>query len=421
MKEGTELKHILNHAKKYLTKIIYLAFIAVIVGVIGGIIGAALHKSVDLATLHRTNNPYLIYFLPVVGLAIIFVYKSVGLSTDPGTSKVISSVYAKEEIPGKMAPSIFFATTLTHLFGGSAGRAGAALQVGGAIGSTIGKLIKIDNKTMPLIVLCGMSAVFSAVFGTPLTSVIFTIEMCCVGYIFEAAFIPCFISSYIALYFSILFGNTPIKFHLLSVPDTNIHTILQVVLLGAGCAVISILFCYVMKTVHINAKKMIKNDYLRIFTGGVLIVLLTILCRSYDYNGTGIHIIENATNGNALPYSFLLKILFTAITIGFGFKGGEIMPTLFIGATFGCVIGPILNIPSSFAAATGIVAMFAGVVNCPIASIILALELFGGEGMLLYAAAIFTSHALSGYTGLYSNQKIVFSKNSFETLDIKTK
>ena len=415
------MKKILTNAKDYLGSITYLALIAAITGIVGGLVGGLFHKAVDMATMYRTSNSYLIYFLPIAGLLIVFVYRRMHLLSDPGTNRVLSSVQGEETVPGAMGPSIFIATILTHLFGGSAGREGAALQLGGSIGSTLGRVFKADRKTMPLIILCGMSAVFSALFGTPLTAVIFSIEVCCVGYIFESAFIPCFISSYSALYFSHLFGNVPVRFEIFNIPQTNLISVIQAILLGAACAVVSILFCYAMKTTHTKAEKLIKNDYLRIFVGGCLIVLLTIICGTYDYNGAGMDVIQRALNAEAVPFAFLLKIVFTAITIGFGFKGGEIVPTFFIGATFGCIIGPILNIPASFAAAMGMAAMFAGVVNCPLASIILATELFGSQGILLYAAAVFTSHALSGYTGLYSKQKIMFSKNAFEHLNIRTK
>lgn len=407
--------------KQYLSNILELSFIALLVGIVGGIVGGAFHKAVDIATEFRCENTNLIYWLPLGGLLIVFIYRIFKLKTDPGTNRILSSVRGEEQIPISIGPSIFFATIITHLFGGSAGREGAALQLGGAIGSGIGKAFKLDKKIMPLVILCGMSAVFSALFGTPLTAVIFSIEVCCVGMIFESAFIPCFISSYIALYISHLFGNPPVRFLIEYIPQTSLTTVIQASITGLACAMVSILFCHVMSSSHKLIHSAIKNDYLRAFAGGVAIILLTLIFRTYDYNGAGMDVINRAVSGNAVSYAFILKIVFTAITIGAGFKGGEIVPTFFIGATFGCVFGPIIGLPASFTAALGICTLFAGVVNCPIASIILAIELFGSNGILLYAAAIFTCHALSGYWGLYSEQKIMFSKHCFETLNMRTK
>ena len=170
---------------------------------------------------------------------------------------------------------------------------------------------------------------------------------------------------------------------------------------------------------HKGAAKLFKNTFLRAFVGGAAVVVLTLIF-GHDYNGAGMNIIEKAISGEAEPFAFLLKMLFTAVTIGFGFKGGEIVPTFFIGSTFGCVIGSLLGLDPGFAAALGLVALFCGAVNCPIASVFLSIELFGAGGIVYFAIACAVSFALSGYFGLYSSQKIVYSKTRAEFINIKT-
>ena len=186
--------------------------------------------------------------------------------------------------------------------------------------------------------------------------------------------------------------------------------VLKVIIIALFCAVLSILFCTSLRQGKIYFKKLIKNRYLRGFVGGCAIILLTLACRTYDYNGAGMDVIARALSGDAKFYDFLLKIIFTAITLASGFKGGEIVPTFFIGATFGCVMGTVLGMDASFAAAIGLVAVFCGVVNCPISSIILSAELFGTEGIVLFALACGVSYIMSGNFGLYKSQKIVYSK-----------
>ena len=197
--------------------------------------------------------------------------------------------------------------------------------------------------------------------------------------------------------------------------------LIRVCVLAAFCAILSVLFCEVMHASGRFAEKMVKNDYLRAFLGGILLIGLTFLVGSYDYNGGGVNIIAMAIyEGRTKPFAFLLKILFTAVTLSAGFKGGEIVPTFFIGSTFGCLLGPLLGIPPEFAACVGLVGTFCGAVNCPLASVILSVELFGSESIIYFAIVCFICYMLSGYSGLYSEQKIVYSKLKAEYINRKT-
>ncbi len=414
------LKSKYKSTKNFVITFIKWVIIAIITGFIGGIIGSLFHISVEKATEFRLANDWVIFYLPVGGASIAVFYKLFKLS-DIGTNQIINSIRTDEHVPILLAPLIFISTVITHLFGGSAGREGAALQLGGSIGDFVGRFFKLDNKDMHLVVLCGMSGVFSALFGTPLTAALFAMEVISIGIIYYSSLVPCLVSSLIAYSVSMLFGLKPVHYVLSFIPDLSFKTIVLTVVLAIFCAVLSIIFCVTMhKTEHLMKHK-IKNEYLRGFLGGLIIISLTYLLNTTDYNGAGMNIVENAINGTVKPEAFLLKIIFTAITIGAGFKGGEIVPTFFIGSTFGCLIGSMLGLNPGFSAAIGLVALFCANVNAPIASIILSIELFGAQGLILFAVACSVSYMLSGYYGLYSSQKIMYSKLKAEFININAK
>lgn len=390
--------------------------IAGITGLIGGTVGSIFHLSVEFATQTRLEDPWIIYLLPFGGLIIVFLYKK-AMNEDPGTNLVINSIRTDGKVPFMMSPLIFIGTVITHLFGGSAGREGAALQLGGSIGSQIGNLIGLDEKDMHLITLCGMSGVFAALFGTPLTAAFFSMEVISIGIIYYSAFIPCIVSSLTAYGVSLYFGLEPVKFTLNVFPEVSLENIIKVMILGSLCAVVSIIFCEILHKSNNVLKKYISNSYMRVFIGGTAIVIMTLIIGSRDYNGAGMDIISSAVNGTARPEAFILKMIFTAITISVGYKGGEIVPTFFIGSTFGCVIGSFLGLDPCFGAAIGLAALFCGVVNTLITSVILSIELFGAGNIILFAIACGVSYMESGYYSLYTSQKIMYSKIKAEYIN----
>ncbi|NFH68489.1 chloride channel protein [Clostridium botulinum] len=403
--------------KKYIITFFLWVVIAGITGLIGGFIGSLFHLSVEYATRFRIENDWIIFMLPVGGALIICLYKIFKLGSNIGTNLVIDSIRTDGKVPFSMSPLIFISTVITHLFGGSAGREGAALQLGGSIGSQVGKILHLDEKDMHLITLCGMSGVFSALFGTPLTATFFAMEVISVGIIYYSSFIPCIVSSIVAYKVSLLFGLEPVRFNINVIPNISTENIIKVAILGALCALVSIIFCETLHKTNKFLSNLIKNDYLRIICGGLAIVALTFIVGCRDYNGAGMDIIANAINGQAKPEAFILKIIFTAITISVGYKGGEIVPTFFIGATFGCVVGGLIGLDPRLGAAIGLVALFCGVVNTLITSVILSIELFGSSALILFAVACGVSYMLSGYFSLYSSQKIVYSKLKAEFIN----
>lgn len=383
---------------------------AILTGTIVGLVSSAFYFVLSFVTIVREQNSWIIYLLPIAGLAIVATYHFMKNDNDGGTNLVISAVHSGDRIPLRMTPSIFISTALTHLFGGSAGREGAALQIGGSIGNALGKLFRFDEKDTHVIIMCGMSAAFSTLFGTPMAAAIFPMEMVSVGVMYYMALVPCVVSSLTAHGIAVLLGVAGEAFHVTGIPSLQLVPTLQVVLVAVICAFISIGFCGILHRVEELYKKFLKNPYLRIFVGGCLVVLLTILVGDNSYNGAGMHVIEEAISGNVAPEAFILKIIFTALTIGAGYKGGEIVPTFFVGATLGCLLGQMIGLSPSLCAAIGMISLFCGVTNCPISSLLISFELFGFEGMPYYLVAVAFSYMLSGYSGLYRSQKIMYSK-----------
>ena len=411
-----EIKNTAISAGKYFRTFYRWVLLSTLTGAICGLVGSAFNLTVSRVTSFRGGNHWLIFLLPIGGVLIAALYH-VTKTEGAGTNKIIDSVHEGKKVPVLLVPVIFVSTAITHLVGGSAGREGAALQIGGGIGFRVGKLLHLDEKDMPLVTLCGMSAVFAALFGTPLTATIFALEVISVGVLYYSGFIPCLVASMVAYGISRLIGIAPMGFEIIFEP-LEIVMILRCCALAVICALVSIVFCVAMHRTERLAAEKIKNTYLRGICGGVMLIALTLIVGSYDYNGIGTETIERALSGADTPdLAFFWKIVFTAITIGFGFKGGEIVPTFFIGATLGCVVGPILGMPAGFAAAIALVAMFCGAVNCPIASIILSVELFGSANLIYFALACGISYMLSGYFGLYSSQKIIYSKTRAEYIN----
>ena len=388
-------------------------------GVMCGGVGAAFYHLVKWATATRLAHPWLLFLLPVGGVVIVIVYRALGMGTERGTNAVIESARQGERAPLRLTPLIIFATFITHLLGGSAGREGAALQIGGSMGGWLGEKLHMNAASRHFMVLAGMSAVFSALFGTPLTASIFSIEVICVGVIYHAALLPCTLASLTAYGTALLLGARPERFVIHQPSGLSFGTAWRVLLLGVGCAVLGILFCTVMHAASELYQKYLPNQYARVLVGAALIIGFTLLAGTRSYNGAGMDVVERAIHEGTLshPLSFAFKLLLTAITLGCGFRGGEIVPTFFVGATFGCLVGPWLGLDPGLAAAVALVATFCAVTNCPFASMALGIELFGAEPLLLYLLACAVSHLLSGHCSLYSSQAVMFSKLTHERVE----
>ncbi|MCI5620996.1 MAG: chloride channel protein [Lachnospiraceae bacterium] len=386
------------------------AFFALLTGVLVGMVGIIFHKGLDFVTAARTAHSWLILLLPVGGLLIVGLYHLFRNTKDTGTNLVLSAIHSGAEIPLRMAPLIFISTLVTHLCGGSAGREGAALQLGGSIGNSLGHLFHFDQNDRHIMIMCGMSAAFSALFGTPMAAAVFSMEVVSVGIMHYSALLPCVISSLTAHGLATLFGLSSPAYIIKEMPTFSMKTAILTSILAILCALVSILFCVCLHQTERLYQTLFKNPYLRAFAGGCIIVLLTALVGSQTYNGTGVEVMVNCFEGSVPYAAFLLKILFTALTLGAGYKGGEIVPSFFIGASFGFLFGTFTGLSPSLCAAIGMCSLFCGVTNSPLTSLLISFELFGFEGMPYYLLSIAFSYMLSGYFGLYKSQKIIYSK-----------
>ncbi len=418
MKQKERILDLWHSVLPYLAAFCRWLALGLAVGVSGGALGALFSHAVAFATRFRGEHGWLILLLPAAGLLVTAIYKLCRV-TGIGTNEVLEAVRSEKQVPLLLAPAIFLGTALTHLFGGSAGREGAALQLGGSVATAFGKLLKLDREDRNVLTICGMAAVFSAVFGTPMAAVVFAVEVASVGRLMTTAFFPAAVSSISSFCVAQLMRVEAERFPVELVPALQPDALLRVGLVAAAAGIVSMLFCGAMHFAAKIFKKCFSNEFLRAAAGGLILVALTFALQTRDYNGGGFDVVGRIfTDGSVRPEAFLLKILFTAITIGAGFKGGEIVPSLFIGATLGGTLSFLLGLTPSFGAAVGMTALFCGVTNCPIASVLLAIELFGADGAVFYMLAAFVSFLLSGYFSLYSGQQILFSKLKATEIDI---
>ena len=397
-----------NSLQKQMVGAVLLIISAAAIGLICGAVGAAFARSISFVTELRAENPWLIYLLPVGGVVSVGIYK-LTKEEGIGTDRALESARGENRTPILLVPVIFVASVITHLFGGSAGKEGAALQLGSGIAEMVSKITRPEDKIRPTFTVCGMAALFSAVFGTPIGACVFAAEVAVTGMVNAFALVPAFFSSIVAYFVSTALGVHPERFNIHTVPEFGAVSLIGTVAVAAVVAVTSSVFCHQLHEGEKLASKAIGNPFVRIAVGGCVIIVLTLIFGT-DYNGGGMFVVERIfEEGIVRPEAFLLKIIFTVITVSVGFKGGEIVPSFFIGATLGAVVAPILGLPVTFGAAVGMVAFFGGVTNCPLAAAVLGAELFGADGFIFVSTAAIISRAFSGKVSLYHHQKTLVS------------
>ena len=402
---------ILRRMAAYLKVFARRTALSVLIGLLCGGLGGLFHYVVDLSSGMFHAHGWLLYLLPLAGMAIVWLYHRAGIFQDKGANLVLASLRTGETVPARVAPLIFAGTVLTQLCGGSAGREGAALQIGAGPATCVNRVFHLEGQSANRMTMCGMSALFAAVFGTPITAALFSMEVSAVGVLHYAALYPCLVSSITAWEVSRYMGTAGVTMPAIPLPSPDVGTLFRVLALTLACAVVSILFLEVMHLAGRLYRRFFDGKpYRRAAVGGLLVAAATVLLGTRDYNGAGMEVAVAAVGGQAASWAFLLKILLTALTIGAGYKGGEIVPAFFIGATFGCVAGPWLGLDPGLAAAIGLIALFCSVVNCPVASMLLSVELFGGTRLWMFAVVCGVSYLMSGYSTLYSEQKIIYAK-----------
>ena len=399
--------------------------ISIVMGTVCGLIGTAFGYGVIYAQRLFKTHSFMLYLMPVAGVLIVLLHQMFHELGNRGTNLILESISSDERIPMATLPCIFISTILSQAVGASAGKEGAALQIGGCIGNYFGDVFHMDERDKKVMIMSGMSGCFGAIFGTPLAAAMFGIEVISIGVAYYAALVPCVFASFIGAQISGALGLHGESFLILHIPKFSLVPALYTVGLGLTCALLSVCFCILLHETQHLYKNKIGNVYVRILVAAGLSIALALIferdyCGSRDYNGSGMDIIEHAVvGGHAKGWAWVLKIVFTAITIGAGFKGGEIVPTLAVGSSFGCTFGLLTGFEPSLCAAAGMLATFVGVTNCPIATMFLGFELFGFEAMPYFAVAVAISFTLSGYYGLYSGQKFTYSKTKAEFINRK--
>ena len=402
----------IHHPEKYLAWFCKWAVLGVLMGSIGGVLGAVFHHALHFVTHLRLEHNWLVYLLPIGGLLSVAWYRLLKLKKNRGTNEIIDAVLDGEELKPQIAPGIFGAAMLTHLFGGSAGREGAALQLGGSVASGLAKIFRLERDDRRVLVMAGMSAVFAGLFGTPLTAALFCMEFESVGTIFSPALLPCYLAAFTASSVSARMGVHAEGLPLDTAAVLSLNNLWAYLLLAVLISLLGITMCKVFHEAEHLAAHHVKSPWVRIFAGGVLIALMTTLAGDHRFNGAGMDMALEAVAGHADWYSFAVKMLFTAVTLAAGFKGGEIVPTFCIGATFGCVVGGLLGLDAGICGALGLIGLFCCATNSPLASIVLSIEMFGGANLHLFALVCVICFVLSGHSGLYASQIIQFDKAS---------
>ena len=390
--------------------VIRWCILSIIMGVIGGLLGAVFHHALHFVTHIRSEHMWLIFLLPLGGLLTVAIYRHPSMKGNKGTNEIIEATLDGHPVSAMVAPSIFLATAITHLFGGSAGREGAALQLGGSAASFLANRFGLKESNRKILITAGMSAVFAGLFGTPLTATLFCMEFESVGTIFSPALLPCFLSALIASRVSSALGVHAETFILKEAFSLTLANSWQYLILAVLVSLVGILMCTVFHKAEHMAAHYLPNPFVRIVVGGVVITGLTWLVGDHRFNGAGMDMALNAVGGEADWYSFAMKMLFTAVTLAAGFKGGEIVPTFCIGATFGCVLGGLLGLDAGMAGAMGLIGLFCCATNSPLASIMLSVEMFGGTNIHLFAFISVICFVLSGNYGLYASQVLQYNK-----------
>ncbi len=401
----------IHHPEHYIKTFMKWALLGLLMGIIGGLLGAGFHHALHFVTHLRGEHTWLIFLLPVGGLLTVGLYRLLKMQGNRGTNEIIDATLDGHPVSPMVAPSIFLATAMTHLFGGSAGREGAALQLGGSTASMLAKVFKLRDEERRVMIMAGMSAVFAGLFGTPLTATLFCMEFESVGTLFTPALLPCYLAAFVASRVSGMLGVHAESFPLDTAYALTLGNSWKFLILAVLISCLGIAMCWIFHKAEHLAAHHLPNPYIRIAVGGVMITILTLVVGDHRFNGAGMDMALQAVAGEADWYSFLMKLLFTAVTLSAGFKGGEIVPTFCIGATFGCVLGSLLGLDPGIAAALGLVGLFCCATNSPMASIVLSIEMFGGANLYLFALICVICFVLSGNSGLYASQIIEFSKS----------
>ncbi|MGG1552978.1 voltage-gated chloride channel family protein [Paenibacillus ferrarius] len=388
-----------------------------VVGMLSGSASALFLASLDKVTESRMAHPWLLYLLPLGGALMAYLYVRIGRNAGKGNNLILEQIQGgQERVPLRMAPLVLLGTLLTHLFGGSAGREGTAVQMGGSLSEAVGRALKVDGIDRQILLMCGISSGFGSVFGTPLAGTIFALEVVAVGLVSYRAILPCFIASVVGNLVTIAWGIHHLHYEMGAVPDMSWAVVLKVAIASMLFGLAALLFSELTHGLKKLYAKLLTNPMLRSFVGGLVVIALVFVFQTRDYLGLGIPLIQSSFDGAVVPLAFLWKTLFTALTLGAGYQGGEVTPLFAIGAALGHSLAGLLHLSAPFLAALGFIAVFSGATNTPLACFVMGIELFGSESMVYMFLACVVSYLFSGHTGIYSSQQIGVSKSKLHPL-----
>ncbi len=394
----------------YLIKwFIYAGF----VGTLTGALSAFFLKSLEKVTALQVHYSWLLFLLPLAGAFISYLYKDFGKNAHKGNNLVIEqAIGGEEKIPLRLIPLALIGTLATHLFGGSAGREGTAVQMGGATADFVGRIIKINAKERRILIICGMSAGFSSVFGTPIAGTLFAMEVLVLGYFREEALFPSLWSALVANWVTLALGATHHIYQMGLIPTSTPLLILKLILAAILFGLTGRLFSRLTAYLKTKFSEWFPNPIFKSFFGGIIIIILVIVIGSRAYLGLSLPMLEQSFNGDLPPLSFLIKLIFTSVTLGAGFQGGEVTPLFVIGATLGSTLAPFLALPVSFLAGLGFIGVFSGATNTPIACFVMGLELFGTASLPYLFLICVISYLFSGNLGIYHSQLVQIKKGT---------
>ena len=418
------MKHMLSRWVVYANRRSHLALwttfvkwivLGSVVGILSGTASAFFLKSLDYVTDVRLDHPWLLYLLPLGGVLVSFLYTRYGKNSSKGNNLILEQIGdGQETIPLRMAPLVLFGTLVTHLFGGSAGREGTAVQMGGSLAEWFGKLIKISPMDRKILLMCGISGGFGSIFGTPLAGTLFGLEVVTIGIISQQALLPCFVASFVGDLVTTRFWDVQHSHYVVNeIPSLGLLILLKVILASVVFGLVSVLFSELTHFLKRTFTTFVSNPMLKSAIGGLIIIGLVFLVGSRDYIGLGLPLINDSFEGEGSPFAFLWKLIFTAFTLGTGFQGGEVTPLFAIGATLGNSLAGILHVYGPFLASLGFIAVFCGATSTPIACFLMGIELFGSEGAIYMFIACVVSYLFSGHTSIYTSQVIGVSKSQF--------